>query len=202
MGMLLPNCQIYYSSIVYDLFCHCLVHVKKVYRFHVQVRDVMCTFIIQEYLYCKKGASVSCRTILLRTFNECLNIAPGLAMSVFVMVMPRIRMQEYAQEMHCSLHPKGNWVLFERRLTCYLSLIRLQSVSGLGHHVLADLAHLIVVHRHHLQDKTSSYSTRRYLLFNSFIKHIPSRVFVEEHLHVPQFFLSRNLVFNCIFKKI
>jgi hypothetical protein len=43
--MLLPNCQmIYYSSIVYDLFCHCLVHVKNVDRFCVQVMVVMYTF--------------------------------------------------------------------------------------------------------------------------------------------------------------
>jgi hypothetical protein len=28
-GMLLPNCQICYSSIVYNLFCHCLVRVKR-----------------------------------------------------------------------------------------------------------------------------------------------------------------------------
>jgi hypothetical protein len=45
-GMLLPNCQICYSCIVYDLFCHCLMHVERVYRFRVQVVVVMCTFVI------------------------------------------------------------------------------------------------------------------------------------------------------------
>ncbi len=42
----MANCQICYFSNLYVLFCHCLVHVKKVIRFHVLERDVMCTFVI------------------------------------------------------------------------------------------------------------------------------------------------------------
>jgi hypothetical protein len=54
-GMLLPNCPMCFSFIVYVLLCHCMVHVKKVCRFCVQVRVVMCTFAIWE-----KGAGL-CR---------------------------------------------------------------------------------------------------------------------------------------------
>jgi hypothetical protein len=58
--MLLPNSQMCYSSVMYDLFCYCLVHVKTVCRFCVQVRVVMCTIVIWEICITPNGASIGC----------------------------------------------------------------------------------------------------------------------------------------------
>ncbi len=58
------------SSIMIVFFCHCLVHVKKLVGFCVQVRVVMCTFIMQYFYVAPFGASIGCGTSVRMSQNS------------------------------------------------------------------------------------------------------------------------------------
>ncbi len=45
-GMLLPDCHICHSSIMYVLQCHCLGIMISMYRYRAQVKVVVCTFVL------------------------------------------------------------------------------------------------------------------------------------------------------------